>query len=212
MQITPGVSVFTSDDKEAGRVERVVIDPRTREVTHLVVGSSLLFNDSRIIPIPMITSADEDRIVLLEDQTSLENLPYFEQTHFIPPSEAGDTNKTPEAYPPPLYWYPPAGMSSMGFPGFWTYPTRTEQNLPEDLVALRDGAKVTDIAEEDIGEIERMIMEKESGKVTHLVVGWGLIQRSHKLVPAHWVEGVEEDQVRLAVHKREIESLPEYND
>ena len=212
MQINPGVSVFTSDGKEGGRVDRVVIDPYTREVTHLVVGSSLLFNDSRIIPVPMIASADEDRIVLLEDQNSLENLPYFEETHFIPPAEGKDTNRTPEAYAPPLYWYPPAGMSSMGFPGVWTYPTRTEQNLPEDLVALRDGAKVTDIAKEDIGEIERVIMGEESGKVTHFVVGWGLIQRSLKLVPAHWVEGVEEDQVRLAVHKREIENLPEYKD
>ena len=209
MQIKHGVSVFTTDEKEAGRVERVVVHPGTREITHLVVGGSLLFNDSRLIPVQMVASSDEDRVVLLTDKDSLENLQYFEETHFVHPVEGEDTEGS---YASPLYWYPPAGMSTMGYPGYFAFPytTQTEQNLPEELVALKDGAKVTDISGDDIGEIEQVIAEEERDKVTHFVVGWGLLQRSRKLIPAHWVEGVGENQVRLAVHKREVERLPEY--
>jgi uncharacterized protein YrrD len=212
MQIKHGVSVFTRDEQEAGRVERVVIDPLTQEISHLVIGRSLFFNDSRIIPVQMIASADTDRIQLVLDKESLENLPYFEETHFVSPKEGDDAEVLEGAYVPPLYWYPPAGMATMGYPGYfsYSYPTQTEQNLPEGLVALQDGAIVSDITGEEIGEIEKVIVGEEIGQVTHFVVGWGLLQHYRKLIPAHWVEEVSENQVRLAVHKREVERLPEY--
>lgn len=207
MQIRPGASVLTIGENEVGRVERIVIDPRTKEITHLVVGSSLLFNDSRIVPVEMISSAESDRVHLISDKESLENLPFFEETHFIPQVEGDETNQVP-----PMYWYPPVGMTAMGYPGYFAYPypTHTEQNLPEELVALQDGAKVTDISGEDVGEIEKVIAAGESDKVTHFVVGWGMLQRTRKLFPIHWVESVAQNQVRLAVHKREIKRLPEY--
>lgn len=211
MQIHHGVSVFSADEIEVGSVERVVIDPRTREVTHVVIGNSLLFNDSRIIPVQMIASADAERILLLADQGSVENLSYFEETHFI--SLVGeDKAELPKTYGQPLYWYPPAGMAMMGYPGYFAYPvpTQTEQNLPEELIALKDGAKVTDSSKEDFGEIEQVITDSESGKVTHFVVGWGLLQRRHKLIPALWVDTVDENHVRLVVPKRFVERLPEH--
>jgi uncharacterized protein YrrD len=212
MQIKHGASVYSKDEKEAGRVERVVIDPRNNKITHLVVGKSLIFNDSRIIPIQMIASSEEDRILLRTDKDSLDELPYFEETHFIPPVKGNDADQQPGVYAPPLYWYPPTGMTAVGYPGSfgYPYPTQSDNNLPNELVALKDGAKVTDIAGEDVGEVEKAIAEGEGDLVTHFVVGWGLLQRNRKLVPIHWVDSVSEDQVRLAVHKREIEPLPEY--
>jgi uncharacterized protein YrrD len=214
MQIKHGASVLTRDEKEAGRVERVVIDPRNHEITHLVVGKSLIFNDSRIIPIQMIASTDEDRVLLSTDKDSLEELPYFEETHFIPPFEGDETDRQPGTYAPPLYWYPPTGMTALGYPGYFAYPfpTQTEQNLPAELVPLRDGAMVTDVAGKEVGHVEKTIAGDEQEKVTHFIVGWGILSRNRKLVPIHWVESVSEDEVRLAIHKLEIERLPEYQD
>lgn len=212
MQIKYGTKVKTKDEQEVGQVERVVIDPRTREVTHLVVGGSLLFNDSRIVPVQMVASADPNNVLLLTDKDSLEQLPYFEETHFVPPVEVDDTTQVPGAHAQPLLWYPPAGMSTMAYPGYFSYPyqAQSEQNLPQELVALQDGAQVKDISGEGIGEIEKVIADEESDRVTHFVVRWGLIQRNRKLIPANWVDGASENQVRLAVHKREVERLPEY--
>jgi sporulation protein YlmC with PRC-barrel domain len=212
MQIKPGISVFTTDDQEAGRVERVVIDPRTQEMTHLVVGSSILFNDSRLIPMQMVDTADENKIQLLTDKDSLENLQYFEESHFIPPVQREDLDQDPGSFAPTIYWYPPVGM--MGHPGSFVYPyaSQSEQNLPDELVALKDGAQVIDISGENIGKVEKVITGDEMEKITHFVVDWGLLRRTRKLIPAHWIEGVGDDQVKLAVPRHEVENLPEYRE
>jgi sporulation protein YlmC with PRC-barrel domain len=47
MRFNQGDRVMTVDGKEAGHIERVVIDPRTNEITHLVVRRGLLQNRIR---------------------------------------------------------------------------------------------------------------------------------------------------------------------
>ena len=51
MEFKEGAVVFSSDDKKVGHIRRVVIDPKTEEVTHLVIEKGFLFVEDRVIPI-----------------------------------------------------------------------------------------------------------------------------------------------------------------
>lgn len=47
MQFKDGANVYTADGHTVGSIDRVVIDPRTNEVTHVVVRRRLFFTEDQ---------------------------------------------------------------------------------------------------------------------------------------------------------------------
>ena len=65
-------SVVTADEQQVCRVDRVVIGPKTKEVTHIVVRKGLIFTEDKVVPINLVASATEDRVTLREDAGDLQ--------------------------------------------------------------------------------------------------------------------------------------------
>lgn len=65
---------------------------------------------------------------------------------------------------------------------------------------------------EHVGNVERLFVDPSSNKVTHFVISQGVLFKDRKLVPAHWVRSVDEDQVRLSVTSGLLEQLPSYEE
>lgn len=107
MRLKQHATVVTAEGNEVGRVDRVVMDPTTKEVTHVVVHKGFLFAEDKVVPISLIDAASEERVTLREDAGDLQALPVFEETHYV---QAGD-ELGPERGTdmPPPYWYQPAG-------------------------------------------------------------------------------------------------------
>ena len=80
MQFRNNTAVFTSDDREVGKIDRVVLDPRTKEVTHVVIRKGLLSTEDKVVPIDQIAEAGEKQVVLRQD-INFETLPDFEENH-----------------------------------------------------------------------------------------------------------------------------------
>ena len=64
-----GTGVRTADGKGVGKLDRVVVDPRTKEVNYIVVqqggfGSS---DSGKVVPLTLVAAADDDGITLRED-------------------------------------------------------------------------------------------------------------------------------------------------
>jgi uncharacterized protein YrrD len=81
MQFKDGADVYSASSDESGDINRVVLDPKTKEVTHIVVRKGLLFKQDKVVPIDLIAFTTEDQIVLREDAGDLERLPDFEEEH-----------------------------------------------------------------------------------------------------------------------------------
>jgi uncharacterized protein YrrD len=214
MQFKEGASVFTWDGEKVGSIDRVVLDPKTKEVTHVVVQKGFLFTTDKVVPVSLIGAATEDRVTLREDAGDLEALPDFEEKHYVPITEAERRKVSPAGYIPPLYWYPPAGLTWWGVPGYG-YPippcvVRTERHIPEGTVALEEGAKVLSSDGEHVGDVEAVLTDPEQDRATHLLISQGLLLKEEKLVPTTWVSMVLEDEVHLVVGSRALDQLPEY--
>ena len=126
MQFKEGAQVFTSDGEEAGKVDRVVLDPITNEITHLVVRKGFLFTEDKVVPIDLVQSATEERVELkgVED---LDALPQFEETYYVRAEETEPGRaRAPGAYSPgyvrPYYWYPPPHITWWGTMPYGLYP------------------------------------------------------------------------------------------
>lgn len=214
MQFKEGASVFTWDGEEVGDIDRVVLDPKTKEVTHVVVQKGFLFTTDKIVPVSLIDVATEDRVTLREDAGDLEALPDFEEKQYFPITEIEEREVSPTGYVRPLYWYPPAGLTWWGAPSYGyplpPYVIRTERHVPEGTVALEEGATVVSSDGEHVGDVEAVLTDPEGDRATHLVISRGLLLTETKLVPTTWVSTVMEDEVHLAVGSRLLNALPEY--
>ena len=215
MELKEGTSVFTASGEEVGKINRVVLDPATNEVTHIVVQKGWLLPEDKVVPLRMINSATEERVVLNEDTGDFEQLPPFEETHFVELTEddTSPAERPTYRYATAYYWYPPSGY--MGYPayglGYYNRPpVKTQQNIPENTIPLKEGANVISSDDEHVGDVERLFVDPDSNRATHFLISQGLLFKERKLVPAHWVRSVEEDKVYLAVPSRLLERLPAY--
>src|SRR5262245_19964746 len=126
MRFKQNTSVSTATSQGVGHIDRVVIDPTTKRVTHLVVRQGQLFTDERVVPVDFIAAAAADHITLCPEVSDLHTLPKFEERQYLRVTE---TDRRTAAG----YGYPPAGSQ---------YAKQVRQNIPEGTVALREGAKV----------------------------------------------------------------------
>jgi uncharacterized protein YrrD len=214
MELKEGTNVFTQSGEEVGKINRFLLDPATNEVTHIVVQKGWLLPEDKVVPIGMISTATKEQVILNQKTGDLDQLPPFEETHFVELTDE-EIRKTDSSlrYAPAYYWYPPSGY--IGYPGFgpgyygWP-PVETTRNIPADTVPLKEGADVISSDGEHVGDVERLFVDAESDKATHFLISEGLLFKERKLIPAHWIRSIEEDKVNLAVPSRLLERLPKY--
>ncbi len=213
MQFNQGAGVFTADDKEAGRIDRVVIDPKTKQVTHIVIRKGFLFTEDKVVPVSLIAAGVKGRITLRLEPDKLAQLPDFQETHYIILNEEelsrGDQRHL-LGLAPALYWYPPYAEPVLSPNMQLPYVAETETNIPEGTVAVKEGAQVITRDSKHIGNVEQVLTSPATNRVTHFLISKGLLLKEQKMVPIEWVDSFGEDKLRLAVGSRIIEQLPAY--
>lgn len=211
MEFVKGADVFNAAGEQVGTVSRVVIDAKTSDVTDLVVDRGALFKDEKVVPIELLDTATEDRIILRETNQSMDDLPNYETTHYVRVDQKGAPYNNLET----SYWYPPINFQTPAPGRMPAVPveldTRTEPGIPEGRIAISEGAPVISADDEHIGNVEQVIMNSEGNAVTHFVIGKGLLLKEHKLVPAFWASSMDDDEkIRLAVDASLFDRLPDY--
>ena len=215
MELKEGANVFTASGEQLGKINRFILDPGTNEVTHIVVQKGWLLPADKVLPIASIRSATDEKVVLNEDIRDFDQLPAFEETHYVEVNEADipPAGSPTYHYAPAYYWYPPSGY--IGYPRFgaefygWP-PVVTTRNIPADTVPLKEGADVMSSDDKHVGAVERIFLDSQSHKATHFLISQGTFLKERKLVPAHWIRSVEEDKVQLSVPAQLLERLPAY--
>jgi sporulation protein YlmC with PRC-barrel domain len=102
MQFKANAEVITTDGDKVGEIDRVVIDPKTDTITHIVIREGFLFTSDKVVPVDWITVTGEDSIVLNASKDKVNTLPDFEETHYV----RREDSHYPEDYAPAYYWYP----------------------------------------------------------------------------------------------------------
>jgi len=211
MQLIKNADVFSSAGEKIGTLDRVVLDPESRDVTHIVVEKGILFTTNKVIPIQFVNlQQDEERIVLKQTEDELEKLPSYNESAYV--------ELAPNDYPydniHAVYWYPPLPVQWQSMADPMWYPTSRPpivqaEVIPEGAVALKQGAEVMSQDGKHIGNVELVILDPD-GHITHIVVGEGIFLKQKKLVPAHWIKNVDTNKVDLTVWSDLFDQLPDY--
>jgi uncharacterized protein YrrD len=218
MEFKANADVLTASGEKIGEVERVVIDPQSKKVTHVVVRKGFLFSEDKVVPVNMIAAATGSDVALRKSAGDLEMLPEYVDKHYVIVDERELGRQQTTDFPSSAYWYPPFAGGAASAPSRPTAaekPALVEQeeyNIPKGTVALQEGAEVIARDDEHVGDVEQVLTDPQADRVTHFVIADGLLLKERKLVPYRWVERVFSDQVHLAVGSSCLEQLPEYQD
>jgi uncharacterized protein YrrD len=221
MQFREGVNVLNATGETIGVIDRVVLDPKTRQVSNLVVRKGWFFPEDRVLPVEWVAQGDEQALRLLGN-VDLQQLPLFEEHHYIAADEDAlrddALSSTYQAMmAAPLYAYPPylyGGLmppltENMVPPGV---SVETERNIPKGDVAVSEGTSVISSGGEHVGDVERVLIDPTSHRVTHIVIAQGLLFQHRKLAPIQWIDTIGEGEVRLLVGSSLLDRLPGWHE
>ncbi len=208
LQIKNNAEVALTDGTAVGRVDRVVIDPRTRELSHIVVRKGLLFKVDKVVPVAWIIDAAEEGVTLRAQPEDMDALPEFEAERYVRVSDDERLNAARNGATQ-LFWYP----IGLGTPAHIPvapaerFHVQTQQNIPAGTVALKEGAKVLTRDDEHVGNVDEVLTDARTDQVIGLVISQGLLFKERRRVPITWVDQITDDHVRLLVGPRQLEAL-----
>jgi hypothetical protein len=185
--ITLGSRVLCSDD-QCGEVRRIVLDPRARRVTHLVVSG---VDDERpgwLVPIGLATPVG-DSVRLRCSADELHSLETAKPSHVEPVGGEG---------------------SGSGAGAGGALPAAAYRDEAHDKAAVRPGDQVRAL-DGVIGDAYGVVADRDDpAQVTHLLVEVGPgTERRRVAVPMRWIRSLR-DGVQLTMSLSEVRELPTY--
>jgi sporulation protein YlmC with PRC-barrel domain len=195
-------SDVSCNDGACGELSRVVVDPISRTVTHLVVEPKHRVGLGRLVPLGMVKATNGD-VVLDCTQEAFDELPHAEETEYLP----GISNVDGYGHGEVLY-HPFFGLGNGGF-GMGQGATQlvTHESIPAGDVAVRRGEQVH-ASDGEIGKVQGLVIDPQNHHVTHVLLQEGhLWGRREVAIPISSVTGIEHG-IRLSLTIREVEQLP----
>jgi sporulation protein YlmC with PRC-barrel domain len=192
-------------DGACGEVTRVVINPVTRKLTHLVVEPAGRRGLGRLVPLGLV-DATGGEIQLRCTIAEFEMLDPAEETQFVPGTK-GYAAYGPEqvlSWP----WLSLGGTAAVdGDSVAGVSETVTYDTVPLGEVAVRRGDRVH-ATDGEIGHVEGLVIDPRNHHVTHVLLQEGhLWGRKEVAIPISAVTRAD-DVIRLNLTKDEVRGLP----
>ena len=204
-----GARVYCADGA-CGELERVVVDPVKRVMTHLVVKRRHGHDVGRLVPIKLVELATQQELRLRCTRAEFEALDYAKETEFVPAPD-GQWGYAPPGTPNQVLLMPDFGPEDTGGVGGGR-PGRLvaggdHDRVPPGEVEVRRGQRVH-ASDGAIGHVRGLVVDPSDYQVTHVLLDEGhLWGKKEVFIPISAVTGVD-DGVRLNLTKAEVAELP----
>lgn len=197
MEIPIDVGVNCKDGP-AGHTAAVVIDPTSKQVTHIVVRGKGSLIGEFLVPIDVVDKSSAHEITLHWDLAQLAEAPRFDKAVFT-----GDGTLAGG-----LVW-PYAGVSDINFGAPMPAAFIQLEEVPENSMAVHVGAHVH-ATDGNVGTVDEFIIDRETSVITHIVLKHGHLWGKRNIsVPVHEIDHVADDIVYLKLDKAAVEDLPD---
>ncbi len=207
MSIQLGAHVRTSDDKDVGSIERLIVDPASGEVKAAVIRKGLLRTEDIQIPLSALQERPEGDVRLSYTADQVKELPRFHEPDYTAPPAA---YASPLGYPAaallwPVDYLSPAPTADAARPGLAeSDEVLRQRGVNPDNVVIAQGSDVISRDGEKVGEIHSVAVDATTGRPTKIVVRKGFLFTEDVELPAAAIDHVSEGLVYLTVDKDQI--------
>ena len=199
----------TCTDGACGQVSRIIVNPVTREVTHLAVDPKHRQGPGRLVPVDLVDATTGQirlRCTLAEFQ-ALRPAQETESVRDLDPTGHGHPDNAPDK----VNWaivdgaviMQPRGQGEPEAP-----PQVTVHCVPPGAVDIRRELIVR-ATDDDIGQVQGLIVEPSGHQVTHVLLQkghmWG---RKEVAVPIGAVTKIGTLLIHLSLTKHQVKDLP----
>ena len=185
MDLVFGMTVVGSDGAGAGTLDRVLVDPAKREITHIVVRSPSVSEDV-LLPLSLVQGSTEDRLLLHAASGDLEHMPrYYEGRASSPPSGRIDVSVVRE-------------------PADRRQSLEAALNVPADAREYGPDTRVT-TADNTEGHLISLAADQYTNQLSGLRVG-GLGEQE-VAVPDRWIGELRDGAIGLTVPSDRLDRL-----
>jgi sporulation protein YlmC with PRC-barrel domain len=209
-QFTTGAQVSCKSGP-CGKLTRVIIDPISRRLTHLVIepqhGAT-----GRLVPLKLVDHSSPDQIDLACTMQEFDALDASRETNYFPMENlygsyyGGYARGYGYAYDDVRFW-PYYGYGGLGYGYGWGPEQVSYESIPAGEVTVRRGDPVH-ATDGDIGRVAGLVIGTPTGHVTHVLLQEGhLWDKKDVAIPINSIIRVS-DVVQVALTKHEIGQLP----
>lgn len=186
-------------DSSCGKILDIIVDRKTRKVTHIVVEDETLARPpyQRLVSVDKVQDTAFDVIRLGCTKEELGHMQPFVRTRYVPKKQKDYT----------MYEGGEGPVASGSTIGAATRKVE-EELVPEGEWVLRQGTPV-EAMDGHIGQVGELIIDPDDDVITHLVLLEGHVFGKKELtLPVSAVDRVEGARVYLKLDKRAAERLP----
>ncbi|HKR70844.1 MAG TPA: PRC-barrel domain-containing protein [Streptosporangiaceae bacterium] len=196
------------EDGPCGTVQRVVVDPIARTVTHLVVEPKHRHGPPKLVPVEIVDSTT-DGVTLRCSTAEFEHFDAAEETQFVAGTVGYENYESGQVLSWPYFGLHGGQAGSVG--GVAEVPggplTYTEDTLPEGEVDVRRGDPVY-ASDGPIGHVHGLAIDRDSHRVSHVLLAEGhLWGRKEVAIPITAVTSASYG-INLRLSKKEVADLP----
>ena len=204
--------VFSADGKEIGILRELVIDPRSRVITHLVIQKGLLFASDRLLSTEYIDRVEDENVMLTlrADQIEESEAPEYREREFIPIEDEDVKGKIGQGG---RIWVRPPEASTGDYPyqsiippGIGPIVPEHEPPIPLDEITLERGSVVRASDGKEIGTVLECRVDDQE-KLTHILIKEGVFFGVPKLIPIDWVKTSADNEIVLSVTSVTVRKL-----
>jgi hypothetical protein len=182
--------------QECGQTICVIVNPRTDDVSHVVVEEITPPYQQRIVPIELVEETTPTSINLICSEDEFHNLEEFTEHHFIPSIKTYGVNHRKR-----IIYIPFTSISD-------EFVDIIRERVPKGGISLHQKTFI-EANDGEIGKLEEFLVDPVSEHITHLIVNAGTTKRRREFaVPASEIDHIENDIIHLNVSKDQIESFP----
>jgi sporulation protein YlmC with PRC-barrel domain len=188
-------------DGACGKSTAIIVDPKTQQVTHVVVEAD---GTRYLVPVEALAGSTSDQIQLRWTREELSAAARFEKVAL---DEDGATPLEVLAMPgASMAW--PYGMDGDYMLEAAAAAYMPVEQIPSGERAIHSGAYV-EATDGGVGQVEEFLIDPATGRITHLVLRKGhLWGKRDVTIPVKQIDRVEDDVVYLKLDRAAIEQLP----
>ena len=188
MQIGLGIVVIAADGDEVGRVRRLIVDPASNTLSHIVVAGPSLAGSAVAVPVWAVARAEDGEVSLEVDGERVSRFPRYADH-----PRAGDSA---------------TAAASLGHePGEFPSLFPEDGSLPAGAVDLGGDTEVR-CGQQTVGTLSAVFADDYTAEVAMLVVRLRGEERSVD-VPMTWARRVRRRELSLECSPGDVESLPD---
>ncbi len=198
IDIPIGVNVKCTDGV-VGKSTHIILDPKTRKVTHFVVnGSTILANHDHLVSVDKVTKADRNGIEIDCTQDDVTRMEPFTTTKTMEYKYVDYSELQSAA----TNYIDPHPIKTTG------YADVDEQHLPTGMQAIAAGATI-DASDGNVGKLGELLANGDSGEVTHFTLAEGhMFGHKEVVLPISAIDTVNQETITLNLTKDQVKQLP----